>query len=452
MSNEKLFFTQANILRVQKKVALTGLALVVLVVVIYGGYTGYTKYFHNGVLITKESPYEDVYTEFVMEGYDIIKKNYWMKIDEARYAPFFQLSVQKALNLPTPPTLTSNTEEGVSKMVEQALSTLTSTTTKKQAAIDILTVVTYNLEPVGRNGVMSQKQEVALRQNVSNINPTEDLYKNIGVEKGASVEVVEQAVKAKEEELAKVDTPEAKAELQKVVYAKKVLTSEYDKKIYDETQIEPTISGKILGTTLYLAISKISPTTLREFGVIVDRASTTPKLDSMVIDFRGNIGGSLDFLQYFLGAFIGDKQFAFDLFHQDEYEVQRTTIPIFEPLMRYKEKVILTDSMTQSTAELTAAVFKRLHLATIIGKTTRGWGTVENTFPLTTVIDPNEKYTLFLVHSLTLRDDNQPIEGKGVTPDIDMADTNFGTKLRATLRNQSLIKAVEGQIKSEPLR
>ncbi len=452
MSNEKIFFTKAHIFGIQKKVAITGLVLVGVVLMCWGAQTLYLKYSHGEVLGISKVQEGDIYTQFVMEGYDSIKKNYWAKVDDDKYAAFFQLSLQKALNLPTPPTLTSNTQEGVSKMVEQALSTLTSTTTKKQAAIDILTVVTYNLEPVGRNGVMSQKQEVALRQTVSNINPTEDLYKNIGVEKGVPVEEVEQAVKAKEEALAKIDTPEAKAELQKVTYAKKVLTSEYDKKMYDESQIEPTISGKILGTTLYLAISKISPTTLREFGIIVDRASTTPKLDSMVIDFRGNIGGSLDFLQYFLGAFIGDKQFAFDLFHQDEYQVQRTTIPIFEPLLRYKEKVILVDSMTQSTAELTAAVFKRLRLATVVGGTTRGWGTVENTFPLTTVIDPNEKYTLFLVHSLTLRDDNQPIEGKGVAPDIDVNDTNFGTKLRASLRNQSLIKAVEGQIKSAPLR
>lgn len=452
MNDGALFFTKTNIMRLQKKVILIGLSLIVVVVVSYGGYTLYTKYAHGEMLKSSRVEEGDVYTQFVMEGYDLIQKNYWSKLDQDKYATLFQLSVGKAMNLAVPPLLSTSTRSGVSTMVETALSTLTSTTTKKQAAVDILTVATYNLEPVGRNGVMSEKQEVALRQNVSNINPTEDLYKNIGVEKGAPAEVVAEAAKVKEEELSKVDTPEAKAELQKVVYAKKVLTSEYDKKMYDESQIEPTISGKILGTTLYLAISKISPTTLREFGIIVDRASTTPKLDSMVIDFRGNIGGALDFLQYFLGAFIGQNQFAFDLFHQDEYQVQRTTIAKFEPLARYKELAILTDNMTQSTAELTAAVFKHLHLATIVGGTTRGWGTVENTFPLTTVIDPNEKYSLFLVHSLTLRDDNQPIEGKGVTPDVDVNDANFSSELRAVLRNQSLIKAVEGQIKSAPLR
>ena len=114
--------------------------------------------------------------------------------------------------------------------------------------------------------------------------------------------------------------------------------------------------------------------------------------------------------------------------------------------------VILTDQMTQSTAEVTSAMFKRMKLATVVGTATRGWGTVENTFPLTTMIDEGEKYTLFLVYSLTLRDDNVPIEGRGVTPDIDIQNTSFKKELREVIRNSSLLQAVEEQIKSAPLR
>ncbi len=394
----------------------------------------------------------DVYTRFVMESYDSILENYWFKITEDSLSKLFQLSVQRAIKSTALPELASNDRAGTAKIVYNTVSGVSDMITKKQLAVDMVSAVLYNLQPIGRNALYSEKQEVALRQNVSNINPNNDLYKNLGVEKGAPVAVVEKAYKEKEIALAKIETPEAKEELKKITYAKKVLTDESSKQLYDEAQIEPTVTGKIFGNTLYLSMSKISPTTLREFGIIVSRASTTPRLDSMVIDMRGNIGGALDFLQYFLGAFIGHNQYAFDLFHQDEYNVQRTLLDKYEPLSRYKELAILTDNMTQSTAELTAAVFKKFHLAKIIGSTTRGWGTIENTYPISTQMDETEKYTLFLVNSVTLRDDNQPIEGRGVTPDIDIKSPTFNEDLLKSIRNSSLVKTVEERMGSAPLR
>ncbi len=430
-----------------------GIAVCMLLLVVSFGHYVYKNSFAQEEKVSYKTQEEkDVYVRFVMEVYDSIKDNYWLKTSDENLSKYFQMSVQKATNQATVPELVSNDREGVAKMVNGALSSLTSTTTKKEAVVTIVNVVTYNLEPIGRNGLFSQKQETALRQNVSNINKEKDLYQDLGVEKGAPVAVVEQAYKEKEVILSKATTTEAKEELKKITYAKKVLTDDYNKKLYDEKQIEPTVFGKIIGKTLYVAMSKISPTTLQEFGVLVDRANTTPGLDSMVIDLRGNIGGALDFAQAFLGIFVGQNQFAFDLFHQDEYQVQRTTFPKFEPLARYKEMVILTDQMTQSTAEVTSAMFKRQKLATIVGTATRGWGTVENTFPLTTIIDEGEKYTLFLVHSLTLRDDNLPIEGRGVAPDIDIQKASFKKELREVVRNSSLLRAVEEQIKSAPLR
>jgi len=418
----------------------------------YYAYNYFSVKKEEKVVVYKTEEERDVYVRFVMEVYDSIVKNYFAKAKDEDYAKLFQLSVQKANKQTTLPILISNDRVGVSKMVNDVLLLQTSTTSKKQLVIEIINVATYNLEPLGRNGLFSQKQETALRQNVSNINTEKDLYKDLGVEKGVPVAVVEQAYKEKETVLAKSTNPEAIEELKKISYARKVLTDENNKRLYDEKQIEPTVFGKIIGRTLYVSMSKISPTTLQEFGVLIEKANAVPKLDSMIIDFRGNIGGALDFAQAFLGIFIGQNQFAFDLFHQEEYQVQRTTFPKFEPLARYKDMVILTDSMTQSTAEVTSAVFKRQKLATVIGTATRGWGTVENTFPLETIIDEGEKYSLFLVHSLTLRDDNVPIEGRGVTPDIDIQKVSFKKELRETIKNSSLLQAVEEQIKSAPLR
>ena len=456
MISIKTFFTVTGI---KKRVVLKYITtLFILIILGVFGYSAYTKqHISNSInkekaLIYKTPEEKDIYVRFIMESYDSINKNYWAKLSEDNLANLFQLSIQKVKNQTDLPEMATTSRSGVSKMVAKAIATATSSLAKKQIAVDTIILATTNLEPYGRNGLFSKKQETDLRQNVSNINPDTNLYKNLGVETGSPASVVEKAYKEKSAILAKATSTEAKDELKKITYANKVLTNEYNKKLYDENKIEPTVFSKILGNTLYLAISKISPTTLSEIGVILDKASTTPRLDSVIIDLRGNIGGALDFLQYFLGAFVGQNQFAFDLFHQGEYDAQRTTIEKFEPLNRYKDRAILTDNMTQSTAELTAATFKRLNMAKVIGSTTRGWGTVENTFPIETLIDENESYSLFLVRSITLRDDNVPIEGRGVTPDIDVKSSTFKEDLQKAFRNSSLIRAVEEQMKSGPVR
>ena len=61
-------------------------------------------------------------------------------------------------------------------------------------------------------------------------------------------------------------------------------------------------------------------------------------------------------------------------------------------------------------------------------------------------ISKTEKYSLFLVHSITLRDDNQPIEGRGVDPDINIKDTNWQQQLFSYFRNSQLVDAISDAI------
>jgi len=39
-------------------------------------------------------------------------------------------------------------------------------------------------------------------------------------------------------------------------------------------------------------------------------------LDSLILDLRGNIGGSVDVLPYLLGPFIGQNNYAYQFLHQ----------------------------------------------------------------------------------------------------------------------------------------
>lgn len=395
---------------------------------------------------------KDIYVRFEMEAYDSIKENYWKKLEDADLAQLFQLSLAKAANLPAPPALAAKDRIGTAKMFADVFDGATSTDAKKQLALNTLVVALYNLAPAGRNNLYTTKQESAMRQDVANVNPEADLYGDLGLSKSASVAEVESAYRKKKAALEQAATPEAKAELEKIAYAHKVLADSENKSRYDGGGIEPTTFARVMGKTLYISMSKISPTTLPEFAKAVDNASTTPSLASMILDFRGNIGGATDFAAYFFGLFLGQNQYAFDLFKQGEYEPQRTMIGKFDELSRYKEIAILTDEMTQSTAEVITAMFKRFNLARVVGVPTRGWGTVENTFPLETGIDPNEKYSLLLVRYLTLRDDGQPIERAGIDPDVNTDDKNWRGELGKYFRSQSLMDAISQTAEKPPMR
>jgi C-terminal processing protease CtpA/Prc len=427
------------------------LICILLAAVVAVGGTYYWKTTHaaeQAAFKTQEE--KDVYVRFEMEAYDSIKSNYWKQLEDSDLVQLFQLSIQKAANLSDPPFPASIDRAGVAKMFTEVINSATSTEAKKELTLNTLIIALYNLAPTGRNNLYTQKDETAMRQEVANVNPEVNLYSDLGLQKGASVAEVESAYKEKEAILAQATTTEAKAELEKIAYAHKVLASDDDKARYDEGQIEPTTFARVMGKTLYISMSKISPTTLQEFGKAIDNASSTPNLASMILDFRGNIGGALDFAAYFLGLFTGQNKYAFDLYKQGDYLTQRTMIGKFDELSRYKEIAILTDSMTQSTAEVITAMLKQFNMAYVVGTPTRGWGTVENTFPLETVIDPSEKYTLLLVHSLTLRDDGQPIEGAGVDPDVNTNDKNWQSRLGEYFRSQSLIDAISKSSAESP--
>jgi C-terminal processing protease CtpA/Prc len=101
---------------------------------------------------------------------------------------------------------------------------------------------------------------------------------------------------------------------------------------------------------------------------------------------------------------------------------------------------------------LTTAAMKRFKLATVVGTKTRGWGSVEDTYPLTTVIDPKTSYALLLVNHLTLRDDEQPIEQNGVVPNVDTKTTGWQKELPQYFRSTSFIQTLEARLAAPPVK
>lgn len=374
---------------------------------------------------------DNVYVRFDMEAFDTISAQYWKTVQASDLAELYRLSLAKVVGADV--TLPSQDRIGVAAALAHAFAGK-SDAEQHDMALSVLQVVLYNLAPTGRDQLMTSQQEQSFRQDVANIHPTQNLYADLGLPNGASTSSVEQAFKQKSDALKQATSSVEKQQLADAQHAHAVLANATDKQLYDQTGMQPSVSMQVMGGhTLYVDLSKVTPASFTEFVHEITANAQRSAVTGMILDLRGNVGGTFDFLQNFLALFIGPNQYAFDIYRKDEYLPQRTAaVEKLAELSQFKDIVILTDNMTQSTAELTTAVFKRYHLAQVVGSTTRGWGSVENTYPLKTTIDTTSTYALLLVNSLTLDENNQPIESNGVKPDIDISQSGWQARVRDT--------------------
>lgn len=378
---------------------------------------------------------------FISEVYDKIKENYWDNISDPALLDLFRLSMSKLGASITTPKFDS--KDKLLEALDKAVAGLNDDQ-KNQFTVSLASSVLGSLNPPGRSGLFTTKQEETLKNTVQNINPEKDLYKDLGLKKGASEAAVKQAYQNKAAELAQDKTPQAQEKLKEITYAKSTLTQPDTKQRYDQNGVEPTIFTKEAGPgILYVQFKKFSPTSFDEFQKAFDSYKDNSELTALIFDLRGNIGGAIDATAYFLGDFLGKGQYAFDFYHKGEYLPFKTPTDKLASLAKYKQVVILIDNQTQSSAEMMAASLKKYHIGVVLGVPTKGWGTVERVFPLDNQIDSKQKYSLFLVHSITLRDDNQPIEGRGVEPDISIKDASWQQKLLQYFNNPELTKSIE---------
>lgn len=407
-----------------------------------GGWLARERFFPR-----KIEPPKDKYLAFLTEEYDLIKDNYWDKITDEKLTNLYVLGAEKLLTQPqaNPP----KDKAGLEKMLSRILKEIKDENKKKDFTVQLADIVLANLQPFGRSRLYSQKEETALKNNVENKNPEVNQYQVLDVPQNASLAQIKQSYEKKTKELQKESTPEAKQKLAQVQKAYQVLADTDARKIYDESGVEPTMEYKLLTPSIfYLHLTKFSPTTMEELVRVTAKMDNKPdSLNTLILDLRDNIGGAIDGLPYFLGPFIGNDQYAYQFFHQGQKEDYKTKVGWLPSLVRYKKVIILVNENTQSSAEVMAATLKKYNVGVLVGTPTRGWGTVERVFELKQQIDPAEKYSAFLVHRLTLREDGQPIEGRGVEPVINIKDPNWEKQLYAYFGNQEIINEVKKLVK-----
>lgn len=387
---------------------------------------------------------KDKYLNFLFEVYDIIKDNYWEKITDGELSSIFTLGIEKLTG--QPPALKTKDKTGLLNLITTTLGQVESEEKKKEFSTKLADIVLANLKPFGRSRLYTKRREASLKNTIANVDPEVNLYNVLGVGKEASPAAIKEAYEEKIEKL-KIEaekSEEARKELERIERAYKVLSDLDNRKVYDASGVEPTMDYRLVRPDiLHLHIKKISPTTLDELKRVTEKVDNQEKLDTLILDLRDNIGGSIDLLPYLLGPFIGQDQYAFQFFHQEERTDFKTKTGWLPSLVRYKKVVILINEGTQSSAELVAATLKKYNVGVLIGTPTRGWGTVERVFPLDKQIDPREKHSIFLVHSLVLREDGQPIEGKGVEPLINIDDSNWEEQLFSHFHYEGLAEAIK---------
>lgn len=420
---------------------------VVLSIGLAGGYL-LNNHFRNSPGKTAAFPiYKDKYVAFLFEVYDLIKENYWDKISDDQLCNLYVLGAEKLLTQPqaNPP----KDKAGLQKMLEKILKEINEEEKKKEFSTNLADIVLANLQPFGRSRLYSQKEETQLRNTVENKNPDVNQYQVLEVSEKASPQQIKQSYEKKSEELKKDNSPEAQQKLAQVNRAYQVLADTDARRVYDESGVEPTMEYRLLTSNIfYIHITKFSPTTIEELLRVTAKMDGQPdSLNTLIVDLRDNIGGAIDGLPYFLGPFIGNDQYAYQFFHQGNKQDFKTKLGWLPSLVRYKKVVILINENAQSSAEVMASVLKKYNVGVLVGTKTRGWGTVEKVFEIKQQIDPSEKYSAFLVHSLTLREDGQPIEGRGVDPVIDIADPNWERQLYAYFSNQELVNVVKKLVK-----
>jgi len=426
---------------------------IILILIIFAGGAALGYFYFKSRSKTPPAPavqqQKNIYINFIAEIYDKIQKEYWNKIEDETLSNLFRLAAEKLLNAPQ--KLISEDKNGVTKMVGEVTEKMEEQK-KKEFTAALAQVVLMNLEPKGRSALYTKKAKQELANKVQNINPESDLYAVLGLKEGASQKELDAAYAKKIAELTpEIEKPEIKEQMEKVEYAYKVLSDEESKKRYDESKSEPTVLGKLINPeTLYLYIPRISPTTLNDLKRETEKFDQGEELNSLIVDLRGNIGGSLDMLIYLLGPFIGPNNYAFELFKQGEYEPFKTKFGWLPSLVRYKKVAILVDENTQSSAEVMTATLKKYNVGVVIGKATKGWGTIEAVYKLENQIDEDEEYSLFLVNHLTIRDDGQIIEGNGVNPTIDISEKDWEKQLSAYFGSTRFIDAIKKSVASKP--
>ncbi|MBU0706015.1 PDZ domain-containing protein [Patescibacteria group bacterium] len=177
----------------------------------------------------------------------------------------------------------------------------------------------------------------------------------------------------------------------------------------------PSVEYEIIngGNIMHLIMSQFNYNAAAEFGKAVSELMSDPSIKGLIIDLRGNPGGLLDESLRILGYFVKAQEALVTINYADYTQVllsrgnaELNSFPI----------VVLIDEGSASASEIVAGALQDYELATIMGDTSFGKGTVQE---MNYFIDNS---SLKLTVAKWLTPDGQDIQDGGIKPDISVSD------------------------------
>ncbi len=164
--------------------------------------------------------------------------------------------------------------------------------------------------------------------------------------------------------------------------------------------------GKNIG---YISLSTFSLNSAADFQESLIKLNKDKKIDSLIIDLRGNTGGYLNSASNISKIFLEEGKTIYSLDNKDGKVVYKDDTKQKMEI----EVVVLLNQVSASAAEVLAGALKDSYGATIVGMTSFGKGTVQTTKRYG---DTMIKYT----SAKWLRPNGECVDGIGIKPDYEV--------------------------------
>ena len=164
--------------------------------------------------------------------------------------------------------------------------------------------------------------------------------------------------------------------------------------------------GKRIG---YAQIYQVSRDTAQEFH---DRVAELGPIDGLVMDVRGNTGGSMVAAAQLADQFLDSQMIVRTVTRDDLPPDARSRIAADPEIEFSMPLAILVDAQTASAAEIISGALEPLGNVTLVGQTTFGKGLVQQVMPM------KDENLLKLTVAEYLLSDDRAINKKGIEPSV----------------------------------
>jgi len=180
----------------------------------------------------------------------------------------------------------------------------------------------------------------------------------------------------------------------------------------------PSVSWRVLSDDPrigYVQIKRFTGRTPEELTTAFTELRAA-SISALVVDLRNNTGGLLQESIQVADEFIDGGVLVYEQNVNGErpHDAEPGGLGVDLPM------IVLVNSLTASGAELVAGAIQDTDRAILIGQRTYGKGTVQQIFPL------SDQSSLHVTSSEWFTPAHQPLQGRGLTPDVEMIPDSNG--------------------------